>query len=74
MYGIDGQNNQSEIFIGRVGSAHTVIESGNDRDRITAAHDFITFKIEGAGILHHVLCIVNKGVCDYADSYKNKTR
>ncbi|CAH0028934.1 unnamed protein product [Clonostachys rhizophaga] len=73
VYGIDGQNYQSEIFIGRVGSANTVMKSGKDRDRIAAAHDLIAFEMEGAGILDQVPCIVIKGVCDYADSHKNKT-
>ncbi|CAH0043367.1 unnamed protein product [Clonostachys solani] len=73
--GIDGRSYQSkiEIFIGRVGSANTVMKSGKDRDRIAATHDLIAFEMEGAGILHQVPCIVIKGVCDYADSHKNKT-
>ncbi|CAG9985604.1 unnamed protein product [Clonostachys byssicola] len=72
-YHINDHNYQSEIFIRRVGSANTVMKSGKDRDRIAAAHDLIAFEMEGAGILHQVPCMVIKGVCDYADSHKNKT-
>ncbi|KAH6972231.1 nucleoside phosphorylase domain-containing protein [Ilyonectria sp. MPI-CAGE-AT-0026] len=61
-----------EIFIGRVGSGNTVMKSGKDRDRIAAAHNLIAFEMEGAGIWEEIPCIVVKGVCDYADSHKNK--
>ncbi|KAH7010350.1 nucleoside phosphorylase domain-containing protein [Ilyonectria destructans] len=61
-----------EIFIGRVGSGNTVMKSGKDRDRIAAAHNLIAFEMEGAGAWEEVPCIVVKGICDYADSHKNK--
>ncbi|CAG9955961.1 unnamed protein product [Clonostachys rosea f. rosea IK726] len=61
-----------EIFIGRIGSGNTVMKSGQDRDRIAAAHNLIAFEMEGAGAWDEVPCIVVKGICDYADSHKNK--
>ncbi|KAF4460163.1 Nucleoside phosphorylase [Fusarium albosuccineum] len=60
------------IFIGRIGSGDTVLKSGEDRDRIAAEHDLIAFEMEGAGVWDEVPCIIVKGVCDYADSHKNK--
>ncbi|VUC37985.1 unnamed protein product [Clonostachys rosea] len=68
----NSRNYQSEIFIGRVGSANTVMKSAKDRDQIAEALGLIAFEMEGAGILHQLPCIVIKGVCDYADSHKNK--
>ncbi|KAM0187038.1 hypothetical protein ACHAPI_011356 [Fusarium lateritium] len=61
-----------EIFIGRVGSGNTVMKSGEDREHIAAEHNLIAFEMEGAGAWDEVPCIVVKGICDYADSHKNK--
>ncbi|KAF5559004.1 hypothetical protein FMEXI_199 [Fusarium mexicanum] len=69
----EGANFAPEIFIGRLGSGNTVMKSGLDRDLIAARHNVIAFEMEGAGIGEEVPCIVVKGICDYADSHKNKT-
>ncbi|PNP60667.1 hypothetical protein FNYG_14581 [Fusarium nygamai] len=61
-----------KIFIGRIGSGNTVMKNGEDRDRIAATHNLIAFEMEGAGAWDEVPCIVVKGICDYADSHKNK--
>ncbi|KAF4332958.1 hypothetical protein FBEOM_13231 [Fusarium beomiforme] len=61
-----------EIFIGCVGSGNSVIESGLDRDQIAARHHLIAFEMEGAGVWDEIPTIVIKGICDYADSHKNK--
>ncbi|EWZ32928.1 hypothetical protein FOZG_14429 [Fusarium oxysporum Fo47] len=61
-----------QLFIGRVGSGNSVVKSALHRDRIAADHGIIAFEIEGAGVWDHVPCIVVKGICDYADSHKNK--
>jgi nucleoside phosphorylase/tetratricopeptide (TPR) repeat protein len=60
------------IHIGRVASGDTVMKSGVTRDRIAATEKVIAFEMEGAGIWEHVPSLVVKGVCDYADSHKNK--
>lgn len=60
------------IFIGRVGSGDIVLKSSEDRDRIAKAHRILAFEMEGAGVWDDLPCIVVKGVCDYADSHKNK--
>ncbi|KAK1236996.1 hypothetical protein MKX08_007944 [Trichoderma sp. CBMAI-0020] len=62
-----------EIFIGCVASGDTVMKSGEHRDQIAKQRDVIAFEMEGAGVWDEVPCIVVKGVCDYADSHKNKT-
>lgn len=62
----------SNIFIGRIGSSNTVMRSGKDRDEIAGRHNLIAFEMEGAGAWDEVPCLVVKGVCDYADSHKNK--
>ncbi|KAK5988793.1 Putative ankyrin repeat protein [Cladobotryum mycophilum] len=61
-----------EIFIGRVASADTVMKSGDHRDLIAKRDGIIAFEMEGAGLRDEAPCIVIKGICDYADSHKNK--
>ncbi|KAK1976070.1 phosphorylase superfamily protein [Colletotrichum cereale] len=65
-------SNEFEIYVGCVGSGDTVMKSGEDRDRIAREHGLVAFEMEGAGVWDEVPCIVVKGVCDYADSHKNK--
>ncbi|KAI8218349.1 hypothetical protein K4K54_010543 [Colletotrichum sp. SAR 10_86] len=60
------------IYIGQVASGDTVMKSGKRRDEVAREHDVIAFEMEGAGVWDQVPCLVVKGVCDYADSHKNK--
>lgn len=62
----------SNIYIGRIGSGNTVMKNGEIRDWIAKKHNLIAFEMEGAGAWDEVPCLVVKGVCDYADSHKNK--
>ncbi|KAJ6088340.1 hypothetical protein N7486_009601 [Penicillium sp. IBT 16267x] len=61
-----------EIFIGRVASGDTVMKSGEHRDQVAKQYDVIAFEIEGAGVWDELPCVIVKGICDYADSHKNK--
>ncbi|KAJ3454451.1 hypothetical protein MRS44_018345 [Fusarium solani] len=61
------------IFVGPVGSGDMVLKSGEDRDRIAKRDGILAFEMEGAGVWDEIPCIVVKGVCDYADSHKNKS-
>ncbi|KDN70450.1 putative phosphorylase superfamily protein [Colletotrichum sublineola] len=63
---------EGRIHVGRVGSADMVMKSGEHRDSVAKAHGLIAFEMEGAGVWDEIPCIVVKGVCDYADSHKNK--
>ena len=62
-----------EVHLGRIGSADTVMKSAEHRDRVAEEFDLIAFEMEGAGAWDHFQnTLVIKGVCDYADSHKNK--
>ncbi|KAL7955575.1 nucleoside phosphorylase domain-containing protein [Trichoderma compactum] len=50
-----------EIFVGCVASGDTVMKSGEHRGRIARQRDIIA-----------VPCVIVKGICDFADSHKNK--
>lgn len=60
------------IHFGLIASGDTVMKSGEDRDKIAAQEKVIAFEMEGAGVWENFPCVVIKGVCDYADSHKNK--
>ncbi|KAL2812670.1 nucleoside phosphorylase domain-containing protein [Aspergillus cavernicola] len=61
------------VHIGTVGSADTVMKSGQHRDAISRKEGVIGFEMEGAGVWDNVPSIIIKGVCDYADSHKSKS-
>jgi nucleoside phosphorylase len=48
------------------------MKSGEHRDRLVQSEGVVGFEMEGAGVWDNISCIIIKGVCDYADSHKNK--
>lgn len=62
-----------EIHFGTIGSGDTVMKAAGLRDKISREDNIIAFEMEGAGVWENLSCIVIKGVCDYADSHKNKS-
>ncbi|KAF2650727.1 purine and uridine phosphorylase [Lophiostoma macrostomum CBS 122681] len=68
-------HNPEEPFVhfGIVGSGDTVMKSGKHRDAIAKRDKIVAFEMEGAGVCEEFdSIVVIKGVCDYADSHKNK--
>ncbi|KAJ6016882.1 hypothetical protein N7451_000261 [Penicillium sp. IBT 35674x] len=64
--------NKLDIHFGRVASGDTVMKSGVERDTIAENENVIAFEMEGAGVCNNLPFILVKGVCDYADSHKDK--
>ncbi|QGI70582.1 hypothetical protein CEK26_002917 [Fusarium fujikuroi] len=60
------------VHFGIFASGNSVIKSGEERDRLNEDKNAIGFEMESAGVWDIFPCIVIKGVCDYADSHKNK--
>ncbi|OGM47253.1 hypothetical protein ABOM_003926 [Aspergillus bombycis] len=60
------------IHIGRIASGDMVMKSGEHREMFTHNDQVIAFEMESAGIWDEIRSVVVKGVCDYADSHKNK--
>jgi nucleoside phosphorylase len=45
-----------------------------ERDRVsTELGGVLCFEMEAAGLMTNFPCLVIRGICDYADSHKNKT-
>jgi nucleoside phosphorylase len=42
------------------------------RDRLAEEFGVLCFEMEAAGLMDNFPCLVIRGICDYADSHKNK--
>lgn len=42
------------------------------QDKFGAENDVLCFEMEAAGFMNHFPCLLIRGICDYADSPKNK--
>ncbi|KAI9711226.1 MAG: hypothetical protein M1820_002213 [Bogoriella megaspora] len=61
------------IHYGLIASGNRVVKDGTDRDRIrNDFKDALCFEMEAAGLMNTFSCLVIRGICDYADSHKNK--
>jgi nucleoside phosphorylase len=50
-----------------------VIKSASERDRVSAElGGVLCFEMEAAGLMNSFPCLIIRGICDYADSHKNK--
>lgn len=59
------------VYYGTVASGNQVIKHGITRDRIAKEHNAICFEMEAAGLDGFPFLVI-RGICDYADSHKNK--
>ena len=61
------------IYYGTIASGNQVIKDGATRDRLNAElGGVLCFEMEAAGLMNDFPCLVVRGICDYADSHKNK--
>ncbi|KAL4933055.1 Pfs domain protein [Aspergillus undulatus] len=61
------------IFYGLIASGNRLMRSAYERDKLGKEHNVLCFEMEGAGIMNSFPCLIIRGICDYADSHKNKT-
>ncbi|RDW64445.1 5'-methylthioadenosine/S-adenosylhomocysteine nucleosidase family protein [Aspergillus mulundensis] len=66
------KQNKPKTHIGLFASGDSVVKSAIHRDAISKDTNVIAFEMEGAGVWDAIPCGIIKGVCDYADSHKNK--
>ncbi|KAF3041137.1 hypothetical protein E8E12_008455 [Didymella heteroderae] len=61
------------VHYGTVASGNQVMRSAAERDRASAElGGVLCFEMEAAGLMNSFPCLVIRGICDYADSHKNK--
>ncbi|KAJ5643848.1 uncharacterized protein N7484_006355 [Penicillium longicatenatum] len=61
-----------QIHYGTIGSADQVMKDAMLRDKWSQQERIICFEMEAAGLMDSFPCLVVRGICDYADSHKNK--
>ncbi|EMR87690.1 putative ankyrin repeat-containing protein [Botrytis cinerea BcDW1] len=60
------------LHYGTIGSADQVMKDSVLRDLWAEEKNIICFEMEAAGLMDTFPCVVIRGICDYADSHKNK--
>lgn len=60
------------VHFGNIASSNQLQISAIERNRVQKEHDVICFEMEAAGVMDEYPCVVVRGICDYADSHKNK--
>ena len=69
-----GPQEEVTIHYGTIASGNQVMKDGVSRDRLSAElGGVLCFEMEAAGLMNEFPCLVIRGICDYADSHKNKT-
>lgn len=48
------------------------MKNGVTRQRLRQDLDLLCFEMEAAGLMDNFPCLVIRGICDYADTHKNK--
>jgi nucleoside phosphorylase len=61
------------VHYGTIASGNQVMRSAAERDKVSAElGGVLCFDMEAAGLMNSFPCLVIRGICDYADSHKNK--
>jgi nucleoside phosphorylase len=60
------------IHYGLIASGNQVVKDSRTRDRLSREHKVYCVEMEAAGLMNNYPCLVIRGICDYADSHKNK--
>ncbi|KAF2192682.1 purine and uridine phosphorylase [Zopfia rhizophila CBS 207.26] len=68
-----GAQEEVTIHYGTIASGNQVMRDGATRDWLSAKlGGVLCFEMEAAGLMNDFPCLVIRGICDYADSHKNK--
>jgi nucleoside phosphorylase len=61
------------VHYGTIASGNQVMQTAAERDKVSAElGGVLCFEMEAAGLMNSFPCLVIRGICDYADSHKNK--
>jgi ankyrin repeat protein/nucleoside phosphorylase len=61
------------VHYGTIASGNQVIRNAAERDKVSLElGGVLCFEMEAAGLMNNFPCLVVRGICDYADSHKNK--
>jgi nucleoside phosphorylase len=61
------------VHYGTIASGNQIIKDGMTRDKVSSEFGGVfCFEVEAAGLMSSFPCLVIRGICDYADSHKNR--
>ncbi|KAH8697202.1 hypothetical protein BGW36DRAFT_378194 [Talaromyces proteolyticus] len=61
------------VHYGTIASGNLVMKNAIERDKVSSdLGGVLCFEMEAAGLMNTLPCLVIRGICDYADSHKNK--
>lgn len=65
---------EMRVLYGLIASGNQVIKDASFRDRLNKDFDshVLCVEMEAAGLMNNFPCLIIRGICDYADSHKNK--
>jgi hypothetical protein len=66
------ENDHPRVHYGIIASGDKVIKDAKKRDQVGKRFGALCFEMEAGGLMDHFPCLVIRGICDYADSHKNK--
>jgi nucleoside phosphorylase len=66
------EEDTSQVHYGVIASANVVMKHGVTRDLLFQETGALCFEMEAAGLMIDFPCLIIRGICDYADSHKNK--
>lgn len=66
------ESRQPIIHYGIVASGNMLMRDGMTRDKYADKYNVLCFEMEAAGLMTNFGCLVVRGICDYADSHKQK--
>ncbi|KAJ5113850.1 hypothetical protein N7456_002384 [Penicillium angulare] len=66
------EDDNPTIHYGLIASANQLMKDALVRDEFAKQKNILCFEMEAAGLMNHFPCLVIRGICDYADSHKNK--
>ncbi|KAI1829102.1 hypothetical protein N7451_012673 [Penicillium sp. IBT 35674x] len=66
------EDEDPQLHYGIIASGNKVIKHGRTREQLRLETGALCLEMEAAGLMLDFPCVVIRGVCDYADSHKNK--
>ena len=66
------KNTDPKIHYGVIASGNQVLKHGLTREFWSEQENVLCFEMEAAGVMEHFPCLIIRGICDYADTHKNK--
>ena len=60
------------VHYGLIASGNQVIRDEVTQEKLRQELNVLCFEMEAAGLMDDFLCLVIRGICDYADMHKNK--